>query len=506
MIIAAVLAASLSAAKHFDRAVKHFDQVESKRLVPMLTEVVAFPTTEGDTDARAQQQAWLAKTARELGLVVRDAGLVTEIELPAKNRNAPVLGLVVHGDVQPVDVEAWANHPFQAVVKDGAIHGRGVADDKGPLVQALLAMKALKETHAPLTHTIRLLVGSDEESNNLDIKSYLETHKPPDYSLVLDSGFPVIAGEKGWNALAVATPLKGREGAPSTGLPYDVYDLSAGLATSIVPDRAEITLVWREGTPQWDPVIASLRAFAMPEGTRLVTGISTKEANVLQVVVYGHSAHAGVNIEGGRNALVGLARVMEGRLPRGGANDLLAFARLAGSDIYGTGLGFTQNDPLWGRYNVNVATIKRTEAGTHELSINIRSIPPLTGSQRKERMAAFLADFNRRNGASLEMTEKSFWGDEPLSFNPKGTLVRRLLAAYGAATGIAHPKPAISGGGTYAKRLPNSIAFGMWFPDKPYPGHDVNEKNPIDDLMKGTRILIYALQDIGGGKRIAKPF
>jgi succinyl-diaminopimelate desuccinylase len=244
----------------------------------------------------------------------------------------------------------------------------------------------------------------------------------------------------------------------------------------------------------------------MPPETRLVTGISTKEANVLRIVAYGHSAHAGVNIEGGRNALVGLARAMEGRLPSGGADDLLALARLAGSDIYGSGLGFTQNDPLWGRYNVNVATIKRTEAGTHELTINIRSIPPLKGPERKERMAAFVADFNHRSGASLQMTDDSFWGDEPLSFDPKGALLLRLLAAYGTATGIAHPKPAISGGGTYAKRLPNSIAFGMWFPDKPYPGHDVNEKNPIADLMKGTRILIRALEDIGGGKRIAKPF
>ena len=55
------------------------------------------------------------------------------------------------------------------------------------------------------------------------------------------------------------------------------------------------------------------------------------------------------------------------------------------------------------------------------------------------------------------MTDDSFWGDEPLSFDPNGALLLRLLAAYGAATGIAHPKPAISGGGTYAKRLPNSI-------------------------------------------------
>jgi hypothetical protein len=46
----------------------------------------------------------------------------------------------------------------------------------------------------------------------------------------------------------------------------------------------------------------------------------------------------------------------------------------------------------------------------------------------------------------------------------------------------------------------------MWFPDKPYPGHDVNETNPIADLMKGTRVLISALADIAGGPPIQEPF
>src|SRR5438045_6398694 len=202
MIGAVVLATAVAT-----KAIAHFDRVESKQLVPMLQEVVHFPTVAGDADARTQQQAWLMKTAKDLGFVVRDAGLVTEIELPATTKNAPILGLVVHGDVQPVDADAWSVPPFSGIVKDGVIYGRGTADDKGPLVQALLAMHALKATGAKRTHTIRLLVGSDEESTNEDIKSYLATHKAPDYSLVLDSAFPVVAGEKAWNALAVSSPL-----------------------------------------------------------------------------------------------------------------------------------------------------------------------------------------------------------------------------------------------------------------------------------------------------------
>jgi succinyl-diaminopimelate desuccinylase len=243
----------------------------------------------------------------------------------------------------------------------------------------------------------------------------------------------------------------------------------------------------------------------MPEGTRLVTG-SLDKPRQLKVVAYGVSAHAGVNIEGGRNAIVGLARALEGKLPPGGADDLLAFVRAAGRDIYGTGLGITDNDPLWGHYAVNIATIKPTESGDRELTINIRRTPPRSGAQLKAMMESFVADFDKTTGASLKVTDHSFWDDEPLSFDPRSKIVQRLLADYAAATGEKNPKPAISGGGTYAKRLPNSIAFGMWFPDKPYPGHDVNEQVPIDDLMKGTRVLIRALADIAGGPKMENAF
>ena len=46
----------------------------------------------------------------------------------------------------------------------------------------------------------------------------------------------------------------------------------------------------------------------------------------------------------------------------------------------------------------------------------------------------------------------------------------------------------------------------MWFHDKHYPGHDVDEKNPIADLQKGTKVLIRALVDIATGPKIENAF
>jgi hypothetical protein len=100
MFLAPILLAAVSA------AVQHYDATESKQLVPMLTEVLKFRTYAHNDEARDAQQQWVMKTAQSLGLEARDAGKVVEIELPATVPDAPILGLVVHGDVQPVVVSA----------------------------------------------------------------------------------------------------------------------------------------------------------------------------------------------------------------------------------------------------------------------------------------------------------------------------------------------------------------------------------------------------------------
>jgi len=469
-----------------------YDRTLAARLLPMLSEAIRFPTYENNAEAHAAQKAWLVKTGSDLGFTVRDAGKITEIELPASSPNAPVLGLVVHGDVQPVNADDWSLPPFSGKYDEQYVYGRGSADDKGPLVQALLAMKALADSGVPRTHTVRLLVGSTEESDSKEMGEYLKDQKAPDYSLVLDSTFPVVVGEKAWNSLSVSTKLTERGTNP---FQYTVDSMWAGLSASIVPDHAEVTLRWRGTGVNWQPIEDELHTFKMPEGTRVAT---LPEGATYRIVVYGHSTHAGMNLEAGRNALVALGILLNGKLPPGGANDLLTFARTAGQDLYGTGLGIRDRDPVWGRYAVNVATIKEdeTEKGTFTLTINIRSIPPRTGPQRKAYFEKFVADFNRKTGAAL--TTGGYWDDEPLGFSPNAKMVKRLLDDYAAATG-KREKPSISGGGTYAKRLPNAIAFGMWFPDKPYPGHDLDEKNPIADLVKGEKVLIYALTDIATG-------
>ncbi|MGZ6141836.1 MAG: M20/M25/M40 family metallo-hydrolase, partial [Myxococcales bacterium] len=428
------------------------------RLASLLSEAVRFPTVAGNVQARSDQQAWLLRTAASLGLVARDAGLVTEIELPGP-AGSPVLGLVVHGDVQPVDEKQWTVPPFAGVVQGGDVVGRGAADDKGPLVQALLAMSALRGEQ--LTQTVRLLVGSDEESANNDIKTYLASHQPPAYSLVLDSEFPVVVGEKAWDGLTVTDSDAGIE------------DLDAGHAPSIVPDTARLTLRGAD---------LERKLLAPDPGTRVEL---QRRGELLDVIVHGKSAHAGVNIAGGRNALVSLAHVVAPAMPDCPARDLLAFA------VHVRELQLPAAEG-WHGWAINPATV-RHENGKLTLVVNLRRPPPLTGPQSRERLFADVRAFSPR------LTPGEFYfADEPLVFDPQAKLVRRLMDDYARATGAPAP-PAISGGGTYAKRIPRSIAFGMWFPGKPYPGHDVDERVPVTDLQRGAHVLIEALVDLACG-------
>jgi predicted dipeptidase len=475
-----------------------FRRDHAARLVPLLGEAIRFPTVKGNAAAFAAQQAWLRRVASGLGFEVHEGGPVTEIELPGP-AGAPVLGLVVHGDVQPVDEAEWSVPPFAGVEKDGALWGRGAADDKGPLVQALLALRSLRDSGAPLTHTIRLLVGSDEESDNQDMTAYLQAHRAPDLSLVLDSGFPVVVGEKAWNALTLTadSPFAPR---PGPEKPWAIVALDAGISTSIVPSTAAATLRWQPSSVAGLPAAAAALAGERAAGLSLETSIAGR---LVTVKAHGRAAHAGLNLEGGRNALVFLARRLEGRTTPSGASDLLAFAAMAGEDPYGTGLGLTAADPLWGRYAVNVATIKVADGGSLALTINLRRPPPRTGPELRALLASRVAAFNARHGARLAAS--GFYDDEPLAIDPDARIVRRLLAAYRRATGEA-ARPAISGGSTYAKRMPHAIAFGMWFPGKPYPGHDADEHISVEDLLRGTGVLIEALVDLATAPPIPELF
>ena len=113
----------------------------------MLQEWVRIPSVKGEAEAGApfgrEVRNMLDRAmedARSLGFEVRDFdGYACDITLGGEAEKIAVLG---HLDVVPVG-DGWTKPPFDAVIENGRMYGRGTNDDKGPSLAALFAMKAI---------------------------------------------------------------------------------------------------------------------------------------------------------------------------------------------------------------------------------------------------------------------------------------------------------------------------------------------------------------------------
>lgn len=106
------------------------------------------------------------------------------------------IGIIGHLDVVPVG-EGWKYPPFSAHEENGYIYGRGILDNKGPILAALYATYALKQLHVSINRPIRIIFGCDEETGFEDLKYYLKHEKPPVMGFTPDCKFPVVYGERG---------------------------------------------------------------------------------------------------------------------------------------------------------------------------------------------------------------------------------------------------------------------------------------------------------------------
>ncbi len=99
---------------------------------------------------------------------VHAAGLVSVTNLIVRRRfgAGPVIALNSHGDVVPPG-EGWTRPPYEGVIEDGRMYGRGVAVSKSDFATYAFALRALervaKASAVPLAGTIELHFTYDEE-------------------------------------------------------------------------------------------------------------------------------------------------------------------------------------------------------------------------------------------------------------------------------------------------------------------------------------------------------
>lgn len=105
-------------------------------------------------------------------------------------------GIFGHVDVVPLG-EVWIIDPYGSDIADGKIYGRGVLDNKGPILSNLYALYVLKEMGMTYPLPIRIVFGTDEESGFDCVKHYLNKEKPPIFGWTPDCKWPAIYGERG---------------------------------------------------------------------------------------------------------------------------------------------------------------------------------------------------------------------------------------------------------------------------------------------------------------------
>lgn len=117
-----------------------------------------------------------------------DAGGVTNSIFYRPGERAGCLAFAGHTDVVPPGpLDAWRHPPFDAVVEDGILHGRGAQDMKGAIACWLAAVCELAGRE-PLP-TLQLLITSDEEGESIDgtvriVERLKEERMLPDAALV----------------------------------------------------------------------------------------------------------------------------------------------------------------------------------------------------------------------------------------------------------------------------------------------------------------------------------
>lgn len=273
----------------------------------------------GEGCAAALREA--EKILKKHGLTVKNYGnyFLTADAMPEETAGEAALGILAHLDV----VEAgggWTYPPFSLTLQEGRMYGRGTADDKGPAIAAVYALKAaMAVSPSPLAKNVRIILGSAEETGSEDLVQYHRLCKMPPNVFSPDADFPLINIEKGRYAPVCTLDLSGEHaslsGEAAAGGGLFLRSIRGGETANIVPQTARCTLLGMTAEELESRAVSFFRpspdtgagagagypditaeASAQPDGSVLLT-------------VHGRSAHAAFP-SGGANAQAALAEFL----------------------------------------------------------------------------------------------------------------------------------------------------------------------------------------------------
>lgn len=445
--------------------IEAFVRANEENVIRDIKRLVDIPSVAGTPEPGAPNGAGPAAALKEALALAGEMGLATGefeghmgwAELPGSTDKQ--IATITHMDVVPAG-NGWTGDPFNMRVQDGWLIGRGVADDKGPGVLCLYALKFLKENNVPLKYSVRALLGTSEETGMEDIDRYLAGNRAPDFCFSPDAEFPVCNGEKGHFRADLVSPVCGGQ----------VLAFEGGVAFNAVPDRAA-ALVRAEG-------------LLPAENITLEPG---EEAGTVWVRGWGKSGHAAMP-EGTRNA-IGLVvdYLLANKVGNEAETAYFEVLHKLHASTDGSALGIAADDGLFTPLTVIGGTMKM-ENGRMIQSVDSRFPTNTTGESIRDTLTAVCG-----SAAAVENVGIAV----PFYIAADAAPIRALIDTYNEVTG-ENAQPFTMGGGTYARHFPLAVSFGperqdLQLPEFAGPMHGANEGAKIEHLMQALKIYILAL-------------
>ena len=413
----------------------------------------------GDEPARAIDAAM--KIADGYGLKTKNVGYYAcHAEIGEGDENAVVMD---HLDVVP-EGEGWDTDPYELVIRDGFMYGRGVSDNKGPAVIALHCLRAIKDAGVVGKRKLRVVLGSGEEIGMADMEHYFASEQMPTAGFTPDGSYGICNCEKGILHFTI-------KGANSSNV---VTEFTAGTVVNAVPYKAEASILCNASEFE----TLSEAAYKL-EGNFIITKTESG-AKILSKGVASHGSMPEHGVNAASHLIDLLYSVFGEKI-----GTVLSFAyNKIGLSTDGSKIGVACEDEPSGKLTFNLGLVK-VDKSSAQFSIDIRYPATLDGDNIVEIIK------NTAENAGLEYTDSFI--QAPLYLPADGPLVKLLSSAYEDVTGEKCEVFSM-GGGTYARQMGgNGVAFGAGFHGEESNAHNCNEFADVAKLKLHAKICCEAM-------------
>lgn len=394
-----------------------------------------------------------------------------------------LIGIIGHLDVVHAG-DGWSTNPFEPIVKDGKIYGRGAIDDKGPVIASLYAMKAIKD-NLEINCRVRLIVGINEEKAWKCIKHYKEVEEIPDIGFSPDADFPCIYAEKGICTIYMKDDYRKYESFPIKITNIDCNNN----AINVVPKKCDVTLMIDTSKIALKNVIDYIEIETKKLNFDIKYSISDNCVVLHSTGVQAHAAHPAL----GKNAISPMIILLNKIFNKYSCNITLFdfFEKYIREEFDGKSLKIDYVDES-GNLTLNVGNFKFYE-NYFQIGINLR-IPVNTKIETVTNLINIKCE---DYGIETYIAGKQ----EPLYVSKNNELVKTLCNIFNKITNL-NLEPIAIGGGTYARAFDNCVSFGANFPGDTDMCHQANEFVNIDKLILSCRIYAQAIYELA--KNITK--